>query len=126
MRYRLLFGIACLAMVAAPPPVTAQGAAKPVLRQAQFDVTPAPQARTVTVTESITIDGTPMCAGFFVALAWYVAGEPAGLDPVLPGVSVSLAVFFVVSLRTRGPGEKALATFFPPPRPRVSPVPNER
>ncbi|MER6987769.1 sodium:solute symporter family protein [Saccharopolyspora hirsuta] len=67
-----------------------------------------------------------MCAGFVVALAWYAAGKPAGLDPVLPGVSVSLAVFFVVSLRTPGPGEKALATFFPPPRPRVSPVPNER
>ncbi|GAB2963603.1 hypothetical protein LWP59_13780 [Amycolatopsis acidiphila] len=57
MRYRLLFGIACLALVAAPPTATAQGAAKPVLRQAQLEVTPAPQARTVTVTESITVDG---------------------------------------------------------------------
>ncbi|AIJ23214.1 hypothetical protein [Amycolatopsis methanolica] len=57
MRYRLLFGIACLALVAAPPAATAtaQGAG-PVLRRAQLEVTPAPQARSVTVTESITVD----------------------------------------------------------------------
>jgi SSS family transporter len=54
-----------------------------------------------------------MLAGFVVALGWFLAGKPGGLDPVIPGITCSLTVFVLVSLHSRGPGEKALATFFP-------------
>jgi SSS family transporter len=66
-----------------------------------------------------------MLAGFVVSLGWFLAGKPGGVDPVIPGIACSLAVFVLVSRRTRGPGADALATFFPPPR-QPTPVPTER
>lgn len=108
MRYRLLFGIACLAMVAAPPPATAQGAAKPVLRQAQLDVTPAPQARTVTVTESITIDG--IAAG--TPIRHLVAAFP---EVQLTGLRVTTGSAAVRTTTVLGTGADTIS--FPAPHP---------
>jgi SSS family transporter len=44
-----------------------------------------------------------MVAGAAVALGWMIAGKPLGVHGFIPGVLVSLIVFFVVSLATRPP-----------------------
>ncbi|KAA5837933.1 hypothetical protein F1721_00155 [Saccharopolyspora hirsuta] len=106
MRYRLLFGIACLAVVAAPPTATAQGTAEPVLRQAQLDVTPAPQARTVTVTESITVDG--IAAG--TPIRHLVAAFP---EVRLTGLRVSAGSAVVPTTTVTGTGADTIS--FPAP-----------
>jgi len=64
-----------------------------------------------------------MLVGFGVALGWFLAGQPFGVDPVLPGVACSVIAFVWVSRLTRAPAEPALARFFPEPAPRPAAVP---
>ena len=57
-----------------------------------------------------------MIVGFGAALGWYFAGEPLGLDPVVPGVTTSLVTFWLVSRLTAVPSRENLALFFPEER----------
>jgi SSS family transporter len=60
-----------------------------------------------------------MVVGFVVAVGWFMAGKPYGLDPVIPGVALSVASFVVVSAVTKVPGREAIARFFPEKGPSV-------
>jgi SSS family transporter len=51
-----------------------------------------------------------MAGGVLTCFAWKLFGA-AGVDPVLPGLAVSLALFVLVSLVTSRPSEKAFAPF---------------
>jgi SSS family transporter len=53
-----------------------------------------------------------MITGFITALAWFFAGKPMGLDPVIPGVLISVIFYVGVSLMTSKPSLDALAPFF--------------
>jgi Na+/proline symporter len=53
-----------------------------------------------------------MAGGVLTCFAWKLFGS-GDIDPVLPGVLVSLALFVVVSLLTTRPSEKAFAPFAP-------------
>lgn len=55
---------------------------------------------------------TSMITGFITALAWFFAGKPLGLDPVIPGVIVSVIFYVGVSLLTPKPSLDALTPFF--------------
>jgi SSS family transporter len=57
-----------------------------------------------------------MLGGFFAFLTWWWQGPdyPWGIDPIFPGVLVSLTLFFVVSRFTRPVPASALAPFFAP------------
>jgi hypothetical protein len=59
MRFRLMVGVVCLALLTAPPAASAQGTAggEPVLRQARVEVNPQPERHAATVDESFVIDG---------------------------------------------------------------------
>jgi SSS family transporter len=57
-----------------------------------------------------------MIVGFGAALGWYFAGEPFGLDPVVPGVATSFVAFWLVSRLTAVPSRENLALFFPEER----------
>jgi Na+/proline symporter len=51
-----------------------------------------------------------MAGGVLTCFAWKVFGAP-GVDPVLPGLAVSLVLFILVSLVTTRPSDKAFAPF---------------
>jgi SSS family transporter len=51
-----------------------------------------------------------MAGGVLTCFAWKLFGAP-GVDPVLPGLAVSLVLFILVSLVTTRPSEKAFAPF---------------
>ncbi|MFJ7727507.1 sodium:solute symporter [Neobacillus sp. NPDC097160] len=53
-----------------------------------------------------------MIGGFFTALFWYLAGNPLGINEVIPGVMVSFVSFIVVSLVTKPVPKEALQPFF--------------
>jgi SSS family transporter len=53
-----------------------------------------------------------MLGGFLSAMLWYFADNPLGLDPVVPGVLVSLVLFVVVSLATKPVPDESLKPFF--------------
>jgi hypothetical protein len=53
-----------------------------------------------------------MVGGFAAAMAWYFADNPLGLDPVIPGVLVSLVLFVGISLLTKPAPEASLKPFF--------------
>jgi Na+/proline symporter len=55
---------------------------------------------------------TSMVGGFTAAVAWYFADNPFGLDPVIPGVLVSLVLFVGISLVTKPAPEASLKPFF--------------
>jgi SSS family transporter len=55
---------------------------------------------------------TSMVGGFTAAVAWYFADNPLGLDPVIPGVLVSLVLFVGISLVTKPAPEASLKPFF--------------
>ena len=55
---------------------------------------------------------TSMVGGFTAAVAWYFADNPLGLDPVIPGVIVSLVLFVGISLVTKPVPEASLKPFF--------------
>ena len=50
-----------------------------------------------------------MVAGTAVALIWMVVGKPFGIHGFIPGVTVSLVVFVVVSLMTKPPNARLVA-----------------
>jgi len=50
-----------------------------------------------------------MVIGTAVALIWMVVGKPFGIHGFIPGVTVSLVVFVVVSLLTKPPDERLVA-----------------
>lgn len=54
-----------------------------------------------------------MCLGFATALGWFLAGQPLGLDPSVPGVLASTIAFLVVSRFSAPPPADAVARFFP-------------
>jgi SSS family transporter len=56
-----------------------------------------------------------MVVGFAVALGWFLAGKPFGLDPVIPGVLASTLAFWLVSRATAAPAEASLERFFATP-----------
>jgi Na+/proline symporter len=58
-----------------------------------------------------------MAGGVFTCFAWKLFGAP-GIDPVLPGLLSSLALYLVVSLLTKPPSEAAFAPFRPEPAER--------
>jgi Na+/proline symporter len=51
-----------------------------------------------------------MAGGVLTCFAWKLFGAP-GVDPVLPGLAVSLVLFILVSLVTTRPSDKAFAPF---------------
>lgn len=53
-----------------------------------------------------------MVIGAAVALIWMAAGKPFGVHGFIPGVSVSLIVFIVVSLFTKPPAEQTIRRAF--------------
>ena len=53
-----------------------------------------------------------MIGGFLTATLWYFSDNPFGLDPVIPGVAVSLILFVIVSLVTRPVPRESLEPFF--------------
>ena len=55
---------------------------------------------------------TSMVGGFTAAIGWYLADNPFGLDPVIPGVLVSSVLFVAVSLATKPVPGAALEPFF--------------
>jgi len=50
-----------------------------------------------------------MITGTAVALIWMMAGKPFGIHGFIPGVTVSLVVFVVVSLLTKPPDARLVA-----------------
>lgn len=60
-----------------------------------------------------------MLGGFTAFMTWWWQGPdyPFGIDPIFPGVLVSLALFVGVSLLTRPVPREALALFFEDPAP---------
>ena len=54
-----------------------------------------------------------MAGGVLTCFAWKLLGS-GDIDPVLPGLVVSLALFVLVSLVTRAPSDDAFAPFRPP------------
>jgi SSS family transporter len=53
-----------------------------------------------------------MVVGFITALTWFLNGKPFGIDPVIPGVLLSILLFVVVSLITPKPPIEGLRPFF--------------
>lgn len=53
-----------------------------------------------------------MIAGFITAITWFLNGKPFGIEPVIPGVLLSLIMFIVVSLITPKPPIEGLTPFF--------------
>jgi SSS family transporter len=54
-----------------------------------------------------------MVIGFITAATWFLQGKPFGLDPVIPGVLISIASYVIVSLVTPKPPIEGLIPFFP-------------
>jgi len=53
-----------------------------------------------------------MIGGGGTAIVWKIAGEPGGWDSVLPGLAVSIILYFLVSFLTEKPDTSKLEPFF--------------
>jgi SSS family transporter len=53
-----------------------------------------------------------MVSGFVLTWIWHFAKSPLGLNPVIPGVVISLVLTVIISLVTPRPPKEALAPFF--------------
>lgn len=52
-----------------------------------------------------------MAGGGGMAILWKALGEPAGLDPIIPGFAISVVLFFLVSLSTPPPKPEKVQPF---------------
>ena len=52
-----------------------------------------------------------MIGGGGIAIAWKILGEPFGYDPVLPGLALSIILYFVISYCTRRPDPSKIEPF---------------
>lgn len=94
MRFRFLFGLVCAAALVVLPAIPAQAATadgKPVLRSALIDITPAPASRTVSVHESLTVDGVRSGMSVQQVLAQFPGVRIAGLQILVGTAAMSVA-----------------------------------